>query len=615
MISGLILTFGTLLIILVLLISYYSQNRINGIQNKLFQYLLINGFVLTITEIIAVSGILYLNNVIWIYILYRIHWATGITIFFLFYCYFTVYIGNIEANSIKDLIFKDKRYLSVFILYIGLFLIYLVVPFSQITYANLYLPGMACYFVFFTSFISINLNFAYLLKHKDKMTKDKLNYVLLMVTILVAVLVLQLVFPYVAFPPIGVVIELLYLYFKIENPDLIVAKELEKVNAEIERSNQAKTDFLSNMSHEIRSPMNAIVGLSEGMLHTEDFDEDVARSDIKHISSAGRSLLEIINNILDISKIESGNEELELKEYSLGDIVSDLSVIIETKLIDRPIKLVLDVDPEIPSKLYGDSTKLFQVLLNILTNACKYTEVGKIKLSIMGESRGGVVDLHFKISDTGFGIKKEDYDKLFEKFSRLDSATKNEIEGTGLGLVITKKYVDLMGGKIWFDSEYNVGTTFYITLTQKIINNERLGEITDSFSKENRLNYINCQGKKILIVDDDKMNSKVVKRLLGSYNFDVDISESSNDCIYKIKDGKEYDLIFLDYVMPEMDGVNVLQVLKKLEDYKIPPIVCLTANAIVGMKEEYLKVGFDDYLSKPVNELELDKIINKYFNK
>ena len=615
MISGLILTFGTLLIILVLLISYYSQNRINGIQNKLFQYLLINGFVLTITEIIAVSGILYLNNVIWIYILYRIHWATGITIFFLFYCYFTVFIGNIEANSIKDLIFKDKRYLSVFILYIGLFLIYLVVPFSQITYANLYLPGMACYFVFFTSFISINLNFAYLLKHKDKMTKDKLNYVLLMVTILVAVLVLQLVFPYVAFPPIGVVIELLYLYFKIENPDLIVAKELEKVNAEIERSNQAKTDFLSNMSHEIRSPMNAIVGLSEGMLHTEDFDEDVARSDIKHISSAGRSLLEIINNILDISKIESGNEELELKEYSLGDIVSDLSVIIETKLIDRPIKLVLDVDPEIPSKLYGDSTKLFQVLLNILTNACKYTEVGKIKLSIMGESRGGVVDLHFKISDTGFGIKKEDYDKLFEKFSRLDSATKNEIEGTGLGLVITKKYVDLMGGKIWFDSEYNVGTTFYITLTQKIINNERLGEITDSFSKENRLNYINCQGKKILIVDDDKMNSKVVKRLLGSYNFDVDISESSNDCIYKIKDGKEYDLIFLDYVMPEMDGVNVLQVLKKLEDYKIPPIVCLTANAIVGMKEEYLKVGFDDYLSKPVNELELDKIINKYFNK
>ena len=613
MISGLILTFGTLLIILVLLISYYSQNRINGIQNKLFQYLLINGFVLTITEIIAVSGILYLNNVIWIYILYRIHWATGITIFFLFYCYFTVYIGNIEANSIKDLIFKDKRYLSVFILYIGLFLIYLVVPFSQITYANLYLPGMACYFVFFTSFISINLNFAYLLKHKDKMTKDKLNYVLLMVTILVAVLVLQLVFPYVAFPPIGVVIELLYLYFKIENPDLIVAKELEKVNAEIERSNQAKTDFLSNMSHEIRSPMNAIVGLSDGLIHNTDFEEEAVRQDIKHISSAGKSLLEIINNILDISKIESGKEVLDMKEYSLGDVISDLSTIIKTRLMDLPVQFILDIDPEIPASLYGDSTKIFQILLNILTNAVKYTEVGKIKLSIHSSPRGEMVDLHIKVSDTGFGIKKEDYDKLFEKFSRLDSATKNEIEGTGLGLVITKKYVDLMGGKIWFESEYHVGTTFYVELSQKILSHNTLGVIEESSSHKEKLYHMNCQGKKALIIDDNQMNSKVTKRLLENYHFDVEIVESANDCIYKIKEGNEYDIIFLDYIMPEMDGVNVLHVLKKLEDYSIPPVVCLTANAIVGMREIYLKEGFDEFLSKPINEVSLDKIIHKFF--
>lgn len=615
MISGLILTFGTLLILLVLFISYYSQKRVNAIHNKLFQYLLINALVLTVTEIIAVASAVYLSDVSLINVLYRIHWATGITLFFLFYCYYTVYIGNIEADNFKKLIIHDKRYMSVFILYVGLFLIYLVIPFSPITINNLYLPGIACFYVFFTSVISINLNFFYLLKHKDTMTKEKLIHVVIMVSILGMVLVLQLIFPFVAFPPIGVAIELLYLYFKIENPDLIVAKELEEVKEDIERSNQAKTDFLSNMSHEIRSPMNAIVGLSEGMLHTEDFDPEVARTDIKHISGAGRSLLEIINNILDISKIESGKETLEMKEYSIGDIVSDLSVIIETRLIDRPIQLVLDIDPQIPSKLYGDSTKLFQVLLNVLTNACKYTEVGKIKFSIKSEIKDGVVDLHFKISDTGFGIKKEDYDKLFEKFSRLDSATKNEIEGTGLGLVITKKYVDLMGGKIWFESEYNVGTTFYITLTQKIINSNAIGVINDSLVKEKRVDYLNCQGKKILVVDDDKMNSKVVKRLLSSYNFEIDLVATSQECIYKIKEGNEYDLIFLDYVMPEMDGVNVLQVLKKLEDYKIPPIVCITANALVGMKEMYLEAGFDDYLSKPVNELELDKIINKYFGK
>ena len=406
-----------------------------------------------------------------------------------------------------------------------------------------------------------------------------------------------------------------FLYFNIENPDLKIIKELETVKDDIERSNRAKSDFLSNMSHEIRSPMNAIVGFSETLLNNPNFDEKSARTDISHIASAGNNLLDIVNNILDISKIESGKEVLEKKEYSLSSVVMELSSIIEARLGNKPIKLIIDVDKNIPSKMYGDSTKLFQILLNILTNSVKYTEVGKIKLTITGEKNGDFEDLKFKVSDTGYGIKKEDYDKLFEKFSRLDEATSKEIEGTGLGLVITKKYVDLMKGKIWFESEYEVGTTFYVTLSQKIINDSAIGEITEPVKTQTEIKRIDCSSYKVLIVDDNKLNIKVASRLLGKYNFKIDTAISGKECIYKVKEGNNYDMIFLDHMMPEMDGIETMHILRKLDGYNMPPIIALTANAITGMKEMYLKEGFDEYLSKPINIAELDKLINKYFKK
>lgn len=404
-----------------------------------------------------------------------------------------------------------------------------------------------------------------------------------------------------------------FLYFNIENPDLKIIKQLEMLKDDIERSNRAKSDFLSNMSHEIRSPMNAIVGFSETLLNSPHFDEESARTDIKHIASAGSNMLDIVNNILDISKIESGKETLEMKRYSLSSVVMELSSIIEARIGDKPIKLIIDVDKNIPSKLYGDSTKLFQVLLNILTNSVKYTEVGKIKLAITGVRDDDYEKLSFKISDTGYGIKKEDYTKLFEKFSRLETATSNEIEGTGLGLVITKKYVDLMGGKIWFESEYEVGTNFFVEISQKIINDKAIGEITEPIKSDKEIDKIDCSSYTILIVDDNKLNIKVASRLLNAYKFNIITASSGKECIYKVKEGTYFDMIFLDHMMPEMDGIETLHILRKLEGYDIPPIVALTANAITGMKEMYLKEGFDEYLSKPINISELDKLINKYF--
>lgn len=436
-----------------------------------------------------------------------------------------------------------------------------------------------------------------------------------MIIELLIVFVLQLNFLTIAIAAIGAIIQMFFLYFNIENPDLKIINELETVKSDIERSNKAKSDFLSNMSHEIRSPMNAIVGFSETLLNDPNFDEKNARNSIKHISSAGNNLLDIINNILDISKIESGKETLDKKDYSVGNIILELTSIIDARIGDRPVKFVVDVDKNIPSKLSGDSTKLFQILLNILTNSVKYTEVGRINLSLTADINGDFANLHFKIADTGYGIKREDTDKLFKKFSRLESATSNEIEGTGLGLVITKKYVDLMHGKIWFESEYEVGTTFYVDIAQKIVDVKPLGLITEPVKSVKEINYIDCSNYNILIVDDNKLNIKVASRLLGAYKFNIDTAFNGKDCIYKIKEGKKYDMIFLDHMMPEMDGIRTLQILKKLDGYKLPPVVALTANAITGMKEMYLKEGFDEYLSKPINIAELNKLIIKYFDK
>ena len=596
MITGLMLTMGSLLFITLLLLVYFSKQRFLSIRNKIYRYMLIVEVILIVSEIVATLLVGYCNNDFINLLIYRIHWSTGIVWFSLLYYYSMVFISDIKKDNLWQVMTYNKKTKVISIIFIILFLGYFIVPFEKLDPSAIsYIPGPASYYVFSFCAITVFLIIIYILKYgKGASFRTKLS-VWLMIIELFIVFGLQIAFPNIAISAIGAAVQMFFLYFNIENPDLKIIKELETVKEDIERSNRAKSDFLSNMSHEIRSPMNAIVGFSETLLNNPNFDEKSARADISHI--------------------ESGAEILEKKEYSLSSIVMELSSIIEARLGNKPIKLIIDVDKNIPSKMYGDSTKLFQILLNILTNSVKYTEVGKIKLTITGIKNGDYENLMFKISDTGYGIKKEDYDKLFEKFSRLDEATSKEIEGTGLGLVITKNYVDLMNGKIWFESEYEVGTTFYVTLSQKIINYSAMGEITEPVKVQNEIKRIDCSSYKVLIVDDNKLNIKVASRLLGKYNFQIDTASNGKECIYKVKEGNDYDIIFLDHMMPEIDGIDTLHILRKLDGYYIPPVIALTANAITGMKEMYLKEGFDGYLSKPINITELDKLINKYFKK
>lgn len=382
---------------------------------------------------------------------------------------------------------------------------------------------------------------------------------------------------------------------------------LQNALKESKKANKAKSEFLAIMSHEIRTPMNAIIGLSSTMLE-EDLPKDI-KEDIENINSASINLLDVIDGILDISKIESGKETLIEKEYNLPKFLKDLESITNENIGDKNIKLKLNINPSTPAKLYGDSSRIRQVLNNILNNAIKFTEKGFITITVDCKKKNNTCDLIISVSDTGCGIEKDKLNRLFDESKKVTNDNSKYIEG--MGLTITKKLMDLLNGKIDVESSVGVGTTFTIIVSQKIIDNSVIGDINEYVIIKKKNNTFDANGKKILLVDDNKLNLKVAEKLLKPYNFEITSIDSGIKAIELISKGDSYDLILLDQMMPEMDGTETLNNLKNIDGFDIPVIV-LTADAIVGKKEEYLKAGFDDYLSKPINTNELDKILRKF---
>ena len=613
--SGVIFEIGSLIFIGQLIVSYFAKSFSMKLNNKVYKYLLMDQVIMLFFEILNPIVFENFNNVVF-HIILKCTWATGIVFFYFLYLYSYIFINGTYLKNIKELIQSniEVKIYSIFTLVFAIAFIFM--PFKDMTSANYtYLPGFAAYAVVCYSALSSLMIIKNIVVKKDLSRRSKLA-ILSLLSLFLIIMPLQLVFQRILFIGIGTSLQLFILYFIIENPDLILIEEIDMLKLQVERSSKAKSDFLANMSHEIRSPMNAIIGFSETILSDEGpYDKNRTLNDISHIKSSSKNLLDIINNILDISKIETSTDTIENKEYSIATHIIDWSGIVETRLENKNIKFILEVDNTIPSKLYGDATKIFQVVLNLLTNAVKYTEVGRIKMSIVNEQTSrDTTTLKFKVADTGFGIKEEDFDKVFQKFSRLDSAKTNEIEGTGLGLVLTKKYAELMGGDIWFESEYGAGSTFYFNVPQKVIDPTPLGNISDQAEDVANKALLDCSKFKALIIDDDELNIKVTERILSEYKFQIETLSDSKECINKFKMEEHFDIIFLDHVMPGVDGVELVHAIKAFKGmYYVPPVIALTANAITGVRQFYLKEGFDEYLSKPIDVNELDRVINKFF--
>lgn len=394
----------------------------------------------------------------------------------------------------------------------------------------------------------------------------------------------------------------------------------EEMLEEVKKANKAKSEFLANMSHEIRTPLTAVLGMNEMIIKESHESEIIGYAN--DVQAAGKMLFSLINDVLDFSKIESGKMELVPAKYNASSMINDLVNMTSTLATEKNLEFKVNVNRELPAELYGDETRVRQVIVNLLTNAVKYTKKGSVSLDFdFKKTDKFSIDMIVKVKDSGVGIKDEDKEKLFDAFTRVDEKKNKTIQGTGLGLSITMSFVKLMGGNIELESEYGKGSTFIVTLPQKYEGNEVIGDLKERIevSKNNNGGQnapLYAPNVHILVVDDVKMNCKVFKGILKSTHIKIDEAGSGAEAIQKCAKNR-YDLIFMDHMMPEMDGIECLHELEgDANNLNLNvPVISLTANAIAGMKEMYLKEGFADYLTKPIIERNLVNIIKKHLPK
>ena len=596
---------------ILLCILYFSKERIRNDDNSIYGKLLVTGliesFLMLFTNLLVCFIFIpkyYLLFEILNKILYCVYIVWMTLLFF--------YIFRIGKN-------KNEKHIITITTIINVILIILIFISPIQLYYNGGLSnstGMASNVLYVGCSIYLFLMLVYTIGDYKKISNRAKYAPLFLLFILMAImLIIRRMDPLFNISSNVLSFVLLVMYFTIENPDIKILEQIETARMRAEQANRVKSDFLSSMSHEIKTPLTAIVGFSEDIRdYIDTNDKDRIKEDSDLILSSSETLLEIVGNILDISKIESEKMDIIEIKYNPKEEIEKLAKITSTRIGEKPINFHLSIAENIPYELIGDLGKVKQIVNNFLTNAIKYTEKGDINLNVECINQNNRVLLKISCMDTGMGIKKENIGKLFTEFERLDVEKNSTIEGTGLGLAITKKLVEMMGGAVSVSSTFGKGSIFIAQIPQKISLLDTPKDIVQDKEKiKQELPIVNNSNSvsKILIVDDNKLNIVVAKKALEGLVNDIDTVLSGQECLDKINEERKYDIILMDIMMPGMNGETVLQELKKIEGFNTP-VVAVTADTEYGSKEKYLNEGFVDYVAKPFKKEIIRTILDKY---
>lgn len=603
------LQIGCLIILIFISIMYFFANKKKSRMHTLFGAILAVSGSQIIFDIASVYTVNHLESVSPIVnrIIHDFYMGLLITMFCLIYVY-----GVAMVEEKIEIRFKVSRVATIILVlsYIGI----IALPLDYIEHpVTNYSYGPVAFVAYGSVAIYTILTGHIMIRYWKKLEYKQKTAIAIAVITETIVFIYQTAIPTSLVSCLGVAIANLGIFLSVESPDSILIEKLDEEKKRADAANNAKTAFVANMSHEIRTPINSVLGMNE-MIMRESKEQNIKQY-ASDIQAAAQALLGIINDILDIAKIETGKMEIIPVNYNLRDFLYNVVNMMSIKAQSKDLELEVIVDSTLPNQLEGDDIRVRQIVVNLLNNAVKYTHNGKVTLCVTKERwENDTVFMKYEIKDTGIGIKEEDIKKLFVAFERIEEKRNRNIEGTGLGINICVQLLEMMKSSLHVESEYGKGSTFSFVLEQKVNSEEVIGEFDMKKKRELELSkyqaVFTAPDAKILVVDDNAMNRKVFCNLLKETKIKVDEANNGEKCLQLVKENK-YDLIFMDHMMPGMDGIETLHTMKDMpENLCIDvPVIILTANAVIGAKENYLKEGFDAFLSKPVEPNKLETMI------